>query len=347
MTDMYSWQQEIWSKLAKRSELLGHALLFKGKQGIGKYDFARFFAQSLLCATPKADQKACGACLSCGWFEHNTHPNFFMILPEALQIDSVEQGYKEKSEEKTTGSAMIKKNPSQHISIEQIRKLNDFVYLTGHQHGYKIVLIYRAETMNIAAANALLKKLEEPPENVLFILVTHQAQRLLPTIRSRCQQIAMPIPDVAASIVWLKQHAIRDPQASLAAASYAPLSALWLNSGEITQHYEQFIRLLSDPERLNPVSGAQMMQQVNLPVVVNWLQQWCYDLVSYRTTGKIRYFLNQMVCIASLSEQIDLHACLAYVRTLNTSQKLVHHPLNPRLFLEEMLINYVAMIGKK
>jgi len=347
MTDMYSWQQEIWSKLTKQSELLGHALLLKGKQGIGKYDFARFFAQSLLCTAPKADRKACGACLSCGWFKHNSHPNFFVILPEALKIDSVEQGYKEKSEEKTASTATPKKNPSQQIGVEQIRQLNDFVYMTGHQHGLKIILIYPAEAMNIAAANALLKKLEEPPENVLFILVAHQIQRLLPTIRSRCQQIAMPIPDVAASIAWLNQHAIRDPQASLAAAGYAPLSALWLNSEEHAQHYEQFIRLISDPERLNPVSGAQTMQQVNLPIIVNWLQQWCYDLISYRTTGKIRYFLNQIACIASVSSQIDLHACLAYARTLNARQKLAHHPLNPRLFLEEMLIDYVAMTGKK
>jgi DNA polymerase-3 subunit delta' len=97
--------------------------------------------------------------------------------------------------------------PVKQISIEQIRKLTEFVYMTGHQNGYKIILIYPAESMNSAAANALLKKLEEPPADVLFLLVTHQAQHLLPTIRSRCQQIAMPIPDVQSSIDWLKQQA--------------------------------------------------------------------------------------------------------------------------------------------
>ncbi len=346
MDDIYIWQQEIWQKLLKNSGLRGHAILLKGKQGIGKYDFARYFAQSLLCTDPKVERKACGACLSCGWFKQNTHPNFFAILPEALKGSFAEQGEKEESEEKSN-SVATKKNASQHISIEQIRKLNDFVYLTGHQQGYKIVLIYPAEAMNNAAANALLKKLEEPPENMLFILVTHQAQRLLPTIRSRCQQMVMPIPDVATSIAWLTQHEVSDPHASLAAAGYSPLSALLLNTDEHAQQYQQFIHLVSNTTQLNPVAGAQIMQQVNLPIVVNWLQQWCYDLVSYRTTGKIRYFLNQMASIAMVSRQIDLYACIAYARTLNARQQLARHPLNPRLFLEELLIDYVAMIGKK
>ncbi|MCW5618621.1 MAG: hypothetical protein KIS65_05345 [Nitrosomonas sp.] len=63
------------------------------------------------------------------------------------------------------------------MSISQIRALDDFVYLSGHQSGHKIVLIYPAETMNSAASNALLKKLEEPPEQVLFILVSHRSHR--------------------------------------------------------------------------------------------------------------------------------------------------------------------------
>ncbi len=346
MDDIYIWQHKIWQKLLRNSGLRGHALLLKGKQGIGKYDFARYLAQSLLCTDHKAEHKACGACLSCGWFKQNTHPNFYAILPEGLKRNSAEQGEKEDSEEKSS-TATTKKNASQHISIEQIRKLNDFVYLTGHQHGYKIVLIYPAESMNKAAANALLKKLEEPPENVLFILVTHQAQRLLPTIRSRCQQIAMPIPDVATSLAWLTQHAISDPHISLAAAGYSPLSALLLNADEHAQQYQQFIQLMSHATRMNPVAGAQLMQEVNLPVVVKWLQQWCYDLVSYRTTGKIRYFLNQLASITRVSRQIDLQACIAYARTLNARQQLARHPLNPRLFLEELLIDYLAMIVKK
>jgi len=346
MSDIYSWQQEIWQKLAQNRQFWGHALLLKGKKGIGKYEFARHLAKSLLCTAPAAEQKACGECLSCGWFEQNGHPNFYQVVPAALSTNPGENGEKEESEEKSNSSA-TKKNASQQISIEQIRKLTDFVYMTGHQNSYKIILIYPAEAMNSAAANALLKKLEEPPANVLFILGTHQAQHLLPTIRSRCQQIAMPVPDIETSVDWLKQHAVNDPEACLAAAGYSPLSALLFDKGENAAQYEQFMQQIGNPNRLDPLSLAETLQQTNLSVVVSWLQKWCYDLVSYRTTGEIRYYLNQLPAIKVLSGQIDLQACITFTRALNSKQQLSHHPLNPRLFLEEVFIAYGLMMGRK
>jgi DNA polymerase-3 subunit delta' len=267
-------------------------------------------------------------------------------MPEALTISPSEISEKEEAEEKS-GSATTKKAASQQIGVDQIRKLTDFVYMTGHQNGYKIILIYPAEAMNTASANALLKKLEEPPENVLFILVTHQAQRLLPTIRSRCQQIAMPVPDVETSVAWLRQQAVSDPEACLAAASYSPLQALLLDKGEHAAHYEQFIQHVANPKQLDPLTLAGTLQQTSLSVVVNWLQKWCYDLVSYRTTGKIRYYLNQSTPIKALSGQIDLLECITFARALNTKQQLSHHPLNPRLFLEELFIDYAAMLRNK
>lgn len=342
---MYSWQQDIWRKLMHSRQFWGHALLLKGKQGIGKYDFARQLAKSLLCTAPIADHKACGKCLSCGWFEQNSHPNFYAVIPAALAAMS---GGSEKEEgEEKSGSAASKKSISQQISIEQIRQLTDFVYLTGHQSGYKIILIYPAEAMNAASANALLKKLEEPPENVLFLLITHQAQHLLPTVRSRCQQIAMPIPDVETAVAWLKQQAVDDPEGRLAGAGCAPLTALLLDKGEHGTHYEQFIQHIANPRQLDPLLLAGMLQQTNLSVVVNWLQKWCYDLVSYRATGKVRYYLNQLLAIQALSERINLLECVTFTRELNTKQQLSHHPLNPRLFLEEMFIAYAALMRRE
>lgn len=342
MHDIYPWQHAIWQKLLNNPSLWGHALLLKGKKGIGKYDFARQLAKSLLCATPVHGQQACGQCASCGWFEQNGHPNFHAVLPEALT--AVAEGSTDKTDsDASSGGTATKKSISQQIGIEQIRKLNDFVYLTGHQSGYKIILIYPAEAMNTAAANALLKKLEEPPANMLFLLVTHQAQHLLPTIRSRCQQLMMPAPDEAASLAWLRQQAVNEPEEYLAAAGYSPLSALQLAKGDGAPLFEQFIRQVADPKRLDPLLLAEALQQNSLPVVVSWLQKWCYDLVSYRATGKVRYFLKQLPAIQALSGQLDPLACGAFFRELNNRQKLAHHPLNPRLFLEDMFIAYAAL----
>ncbi len=346
MNDIYIWQQDIWQKLTKSPEFQGHAVLLKGKQGIGKYDFARQWAKSLLCTAPTAERKACDECPSCGWFEQNSHPNFYPVLPQALRINAAGHGEKEDNEEKPV-SAATRKSVSQHIGVEQIRQLNDFVYMTGHQEGYKIILIYPAEAMNTAAANALLKKLEEPPENVLFILVAHQTQRLLPTIRSRCQQIVMPVPDVQTSVAWLKQQYVNDPQTSLAAAGFSPLMALLLDKGEHAAHYEQFLEYIGNPHRLDPISLAEALQQMDLSVIVNWLQKWCYDLISYRITETNRFYPKQLSTIKILSGKIDLLECLTFTRSLNSKQPLSHHPLNSRLFLEDLFIDYVAMFDGK
>jgi DNA polymerase-3 subunit delta' len=148
-------------------------------------------------------------------------------------------------------------------------------------------------------------------------------------------------------VAWLKQQAVSDPEGCLAAAGYSPLQALMLDKGEHAAHYEQFIQHVANPKQLDPLSLAGTLQQTNLSIVVNWLQKWCYDLVSYRTTGTVRYCLNQLTPIKTLSGQIDLLECITFARALNAKQQLSHHPLNPRLFLEELFIDYAAMMRNK
>jgi len=242
-------------------------------------------------------------------------------------------------------SAKGKKKPSKQIGVEQIRALSDLVHMSSHRNGYKIILIHPAETMNLAAANALLKNLEEPPPQTLFILVTHRPQDLLPTIRSRCRQIAMPTPDLATAVAWLEQQGVKDPATSLAAAGYAPLAALEFDDDDYLAQHEAFIRQIGTPGGFNPIVLAEEMQKSDLPTAVNWMQKWCYDLMSFRTTGKIRYHLPMLAAIKSLVSEIDPRALAAYSRSLISTQRLARHPLNPRLFLEEMLLSYAMLIA--
>lgn len=337
MAELYSWQQSLWQQLTKNHHLPSHAILLKGKQGIGKYDFARNLSQWLLCTHPTDNQQACGQCDSCNWFAQNNHPNFYQIEPEAL-TESVE------ASSQSNTSSKAKKKPSVQINIGQIRQLSDFVNLSGHQSGYKIILIHPAESMNLAAANALLKKLEEPPSQVLFILVSHRPQQLLPTIRSRCQQIVMPVPDTATALNWLKQQNISQPETALAAAGYAPLQAATADSTEYNTQHEQFISQLSAPAAFDPITLAQTMQHWELPTIVDWQQKWCYDLLSYYTTGKIRYHLAQTKTIQHLASKINPKELVTYSRHLIKTQQHSRHPLNARLFLEEMLIAYAQIL---
>lgn len=343
MAELYDWQHETWGRLLRGQAFWTHALLLGGRKGIGKWTFARHLAKSLLCSAPTPDQHACGQCVSCGWFELGTHPNFVAIVPEALQ-NATDNRFEQGNQDPKSSDATTRKNTGQHITIEQIRKLNDFVYLTGHQQGHKIVLIYPAETMQSAAANSLLKKLEEPPKNVLFILVTHQIQHLLPTIRSRCQQLSMTAPDRETALAWLQHQGIADPHTRLAVTGFSPLQALTLAQGDHAASFDCFVQQLAQTRSLDVLALAEKLQSVDLTDVVDWLQKWCYDLICYRSTGQIRYFVNQQSTIATLSKYMDLQQSIAFTRTLCQRRKLSFHPLNARLFLEDLLNEYAALL---
>ena len=350
MKNIYPWQNKVWQILAESHASRGHALLLSGRKGIGKLEFAQYLAKFLLCENSTQEKAACEICSSCRWFEQGGHPDLCLVEPEALSELSDDISTRVRSDigvnnEIRASNTKSKKKPSKQISIAQIRALADLVNMSSHRGGYKIILIHPVETMNVAAANALLKSLEEPPPQTLFILVTHRPHYLLPTLRSRCRQIAMPVPDFNQAVDWLEQQGVKNPKTSLAAVGYAPLAALEYNdSGYFVQH-DAFIKSISALKNFNPISLAEEMQKTDLPTVVNWLQKWCYDLMSFRLSGRIRYHLSKQATIKVLAPVIDPIQLSRYLRSLINMQRLSHHPLNPRLFLEEILISYAMLMA--
>src|SRR4030066_11429 len=201
MKQIYPWQKNDLVRLQELRKRPLHGLLFKGSKGIGKFDLAMNFAQSLLCQHPDESGLACGKCPSCHWFEQESHPDFRLLQPEALSLDG---------EETESG-----KKASKQISVDQVRGLADFVGMSAHQGGRRVVVIHPPEAMNTNAANALLKSLEEPPPGLLFILVSHKPQQLLPTILSRCLSFVLPAPDAASAMRWLAQQGGKNPAEAL------------------------------------------------------------------------------------------------------------------------------------
>ncbi|HEY1149607.1 MAG TPA: DNA polymerase III subunit delta', partial [Pseudoduganella sp.] len=152
----YPWQQEAWQQLQTLRQRMPHAILFHGAAGIGKADFIEQFAQALLCESVLPDGHACGQCASCGWFGQQNHPDYRRIRPESMEdeVADGEEGAEDKKKSKT---------PSKEIKIEQIRSLADFMNISTHRQGLRVVVLYPAEALNMPASNALLKTLEEPP----------------------------------------------------------------------------------------------------------------------------------------------------------------------------------------
>src|SRR5262245_19239471 len=214
----YPWHTEAASALLARKDRLPHAMLFCGRAGIGKLAFAEALARTLLCERAGA-KGACGKCASCNWMGQGSHPDFRRLEPEILS----------EAPEQEEGSE--KKKPSSEIKIEQVRALADFIAMTSHHGGAKVVLIHPAETLNINAANALLKSLEEPPPGTYFLLVAHRWHQLLPTIRSRCERVALPAPDRKAAHRWLAEQKLPDAELALAQAGEAPLAAQQYDEG--------------------------------------------------------------------------------------------------------------------
>lgn len=333
MKDLYPWQSDIWQRLQGLRARLPNALLLKGAEGIGKLDLALNFAQSILCEAPLPTGLACQSCPSCHWFAQESNPDFRLIQPDALSA-SDETPEKEGA-----------KKASREISVDQIRALTSFANLSAHSGGYRVVLIYPAEAMNSNSANALLKSLEEPTDNLLFILVTNKAQQLLPTILSRSLSIAVPMPSREEGAAWLKQQGVADPETALAQTGFAPLSAL-LSAGEGagTEERKLMLAAIKQSAKFDALAMAEQLQRAAPVQLIQFLQQWCYDLASYKMAGVIRYNPEQTDLIGNLSKNLSQQALLRFIKELQVAKGVAFHPLNPKLLFESILLAYQQML---
>ncbi|HGF2963741.1 TPA: DNA polymerase III subunit delta', partial [Burkholderia multivorans] len=218
---IYPWQTDDWNRLQQLRAQWPHALLLHGQAGIGKLQFAQHLARGFLCESPQPNGEPCGTCAACTWFAQGNHPDYRIVLPEALAgeapgaADDAKPADADDSGKKT-------RTPSKEIKIEQVRALLDFCGVGSHRGGLRVVVLYPAEALNVAASNALLKTLEEPPPGVVFLLVSARIDRLLPTIVSRCRQWPMSVPAPEAAAAWLATQGVDDARALLAEAGGAP-----------------------------------------------------------------------------------------------------------------------------
>ncbi len=331
---VFPWQSETLAKISNKRERLPHALLLHGNSGIGKFDFAQQLAKSLLCLSPQPDGEACNACPSCGWYAQGNHPDFRLLAPEQDSDEDPESSNAKKTTKK-----------SQQISVVQVRELANFLALSSHQSdGLRIVLIHPAEALNAASANGLLKMLEEPPAGVIFILVTHQLNRLLPTIISRCQKIDMPMPARDSALSWLKQQGKADAERLLDYAGGAPLSVI-RNGEQGTAMFNT--ELFVQGRKLDPFLAASTVAAQGMEVAIDGLQKWVYDLLSCLLTGQVRYHNQHAGALQAMAKSVDLGLLLDFQRKLNEAKKSAYHPLNNELQLETIFLTYTQLFMKK
>lgn len=304
-------------------------MLLVGPAGLGKREFAENFAATLLCEARTATFDACGVCPSCRWLAAGNHPDFRRVAP--ADDEDMEERAAEKAKKRSPGS----------ICIDQIRELEDFIFIGSHRQGNRVVLITEAESMNPAAANSLLKILEEPPASVYFIIVSSKQKNLLPTIRSRCRLVPFAVPETAVAVDFLRSAGF-EKQASryLALAGGAPLQVVqWKNEGQlraIDALVESLLTPLSDPIQLAARWEALLKNEnaLRLEHLVIGIQRWLFDLALERMSGEVHYHAEwpRPKHVAAL----DPLALLTAWRELLPLRRSAGHPLNPLLFMETL-----------
>jgi DNA polymerase-3 subunit delta' len=335
---IFPWQEAPWTQLQQLRARMPHAILFHGAAGIGKAGFIEHFAKSLLCENAAADGHACGACVSCGWFDQQNHPDYRRVRPEALEDDPVGEG-----EEGEEGKKAAKtKAPSKEIKIEQIRSLADFMNISTHRQGLRVVVLYPAEALNMPASNALLKTLEEPPPGTVFLLSSNSLDRLLPTILSRCRKFALPMPSHDEALAWLKAQGVADADSWLREQGGAPLAAMAQAESGSREDMDTLLQVLAHPSVEAALRAADKMQKVPLAALVSWLQRWLYDMFSYKLSGNIRYYPRYRKELAGLADKVHVGKLMAAIKGANDRRAIADHPLSPKLFIEDMLLDYTA-----
>lgn len=315
--------------LARAAPLAGaHALLIHGPAGAGHFELALLLAQAVLCEAPGATamSRPCGRCASCHLMASRTHPDLRTVLPAALRV---QLGWIDEEDFiPPKGDA----KPSREIRIDQVRLAIAWSQQTSARGRGKVMLLHPADAVNAVSANALLKTLEEPPGAVRLLLTSTDPERLLPTVRSRCQRLPLTLPDTAQALAWLQAHGVADAEPLLALAGGSPLEALaWAQEGLAGA------ALVALPRRVAAGDTSALAGQP-IPRVVELLMKLAHDAQVLAVGGAPRFF-----AAAHLPVGADLAALRAWQQALQRTARHEDHPWNAGLLIESLVTQAVAV----
>ncbi|PZP28504.1 MAG: DNA polymerase III subunit delta' [Roseateles depolymerans] len=302
-----------------------HALLVQGPAGVGQLEFALQLALGWLCEVGDGRQPGCGQCASCRLFASGTHPDFQLLLPEALEPLREALGLPV-DEEGSRSSKSKTAKPSREIKVEAVRALLSFAQSTSARGRAKVAVIFPAEALNGVAANALLKTLEEPSGLLRFALASHDSASLLPTIRSRCQPVPLGLPAREAALPWLAARGVEGAEGLLAATGGRPQQVLeWAEAGQTDAAWQAL------PKRI--ARGEVQALADWLPArSIDALQRLCHDLLRRLHGQKPQFF--DAAALPVLRRAAPL---LSWETELRRAARHADHPLNTGLWTEALV----------
>lgn len=328
-TTLLPWFNESFAQLAEghKHDRLGHAWLLSGHPGIGKKMLAQHFAKYLLCTDPRA-AGPCENCDDCHLFDIGNHPDYKLVEPEKKLI-----------------------------TVDQIRENIHFAQNTSRRGGMKVLLFVPAEAMNLNAANALLKLLEEPPKQTLLLLVSHQPGLLLATLKSRCQHLRCPLPSTQMAKAWLEQQEgfTGQPDTALRLTGGAPLRAMSISDpGTIAARLTLLEVLLAMLNKtVTPISAAKKCEKIGIAACIEYLMLGVADLLASCQAGKDL----ADPALQPLAERLNLQelAAIFSLRLHETYNILVEarkvalasNNANPQLMLEFLFAHWSSLSDRR
>ncbi len=359
------WLLPLWQSMDHSR--FPNAILLHGQSGIGKFAFAIELAKSLLCESSDTSEKPCNHCEACHWFNTGNHPDFIALVPETHRKLLPHADY-ESDEPQKRGRAVREdadgeagdKKEKKNITIEETRSAIEGLGIGSHRGGNRIILIYPLEMLRSDSANTLLKSLEEPPANTIFILLADRVDRVLPTIRSRCRLLTAPRPERQIGLDWLQARideipgfkvsssdieSVYDEQGGAPFAVFDSLLARH-NKDEkddltITiQASRHLLQSMATGGRINWLECAEKINKARYSFLLSTMQRWISDVQSVTQGGNARYYPKHVPTLQTLAKQVNLKKLMHFWKSLTQARRHENHPLANRIQLEALLSQY-------